>query len=286
MGFMFTAMDESADKEREHVFVVAGYLARQGNWIEIERKWTLRLEQESDSRPMQYFSSSECMHLTGEFARFKDVRKYPKPKGREAANRVRDDLMQIMRDSSAGGFALGLPMKVYRGVRRSARARRVLHSDPYVEMYTMMMIIIAGELEDEYLKGLWRPRETVAYLCDDHDKSANVQRIYDDLKKNNPNCAQWMGSLSYMDNKKSPALQAADLLAAQCKDVLLEEFAKPSVDRRLRDTFKQRVGGNVGVKCYDKKALGQLVDANLLKDGKPSIYSTRQLGFPKEFLRS
>lgn len=283
---MFAAMDESADKEREHVFVVAGYLARQYDWIEIERQWTLRLDQESDPRPMQYFTSSECMHLTGEFARFKDVRKYPKPRGREAAKRVRNDLMEIMKNASVGGFAFGLPMKVYRAVRRSARARKVLHSDPYVDMYTMTMIIIAGELEDEYLEGVWPARETVAYLCDGHNKSADVQRIYDDLKNNNPNCARWMGSLSYMDNKKSPALQAADLLAAQCKDVLLEEFAKPRDDRRLRDTFKQRVGGNVGVKYYDKKTLGQLIDANLLRKGKPSIYSTQQLGFPKEFLRN
>lgn len=284
MGFMFTAMDESADKNREHVFVVAGYLARQKNWAEIERRWILRLEMESNPQPMRYFSSNECMYLTGEFERFKDKDKYPKPKGREAANKIRDDLMEIMKKAPAGGFAFGLPMRVYRQMQKSSRARKILHADPYIEMYSMSMIIVAGELEDEFLKGLFPVRETVAFLCDDHDKSVNVKALYGDLLKHNPNCAQWMGSLSYMDNKKSPALQAADLLAAQSKDVLFEQFTRPVNDRKLRDTFKQRVGGNVAVKYYDKTTLGQLVDANILrKNGKPSVYSTDQLTLGAEF---
>ena len=280
MGFIFAAMDESADKERQHVFVVASYVARQDQWFETERRWMLRLEQESSPHPMRYFSSSECMHLTGEFERFKDSMKYPKPKGRQAADRIRDDLMEIMKNAEVAGFALGLPLKVYREMRKSARARKILHTDPYGEVYTMAMIDVAAALEDEYQRGVCPTRETVAFLCDEHNKSANIKAVYVELKRQNPNCGQWMGSLTYMDNKQSPALQAADLLASQCKDVLVEEFAKPKDERTLRDTFKQRVGGNVGVRYYTKQNLKQLIDANLLlKSGKPSIYSTQQLSF-------
>ena len=56
-----------------------------------------------------------------------------------------------------------------------------------------------------------------------------------------------MGSLSYMDNEQSPALQTADLLASQCKNVLVEQVTKID-ERELRDTFKARVGGNVSVR--------------------------------------
>src|SRR5712692_9425201 len=104
MGFVWTGLDESSDREQRKVFVVAGYLARQEAWTEIERQWMRRLEQECDPEPMRYFSSSECMSLSGEFRRFRDPIKYPKPKGRQAANAIRDDLQQILRVANAVGF--------------------------------------------------------------------------------------------------------------------------------------------------------------------------------------
>lgn len=276
MGFMWTAFDESSDKEQEHVFVVGGYLARQREWTEIERLWMARLEQEKDPHPMKYFSSNECMFLDGEFKRFRDPFKYPKPKGREAATKIREDLLGIMKNARAGGFALGLPLKTYRSMRKSARARRVLDADPFVHMYTMAMIIVAGKLEDEFKEGLFPIRETVAYLCDSHQKSADIKGLYDELKRQNPVCAQWMGSLTYMDNRLSPALQTADLLAAETKHVLATTFARET-DASFRKKAQARLGGNVGVKYFDKKTLGMLVDANLLTNGKPSVYSTQQL---------
>jgi hypothetical protein len=118
MGFIWSNLDESSDRLRRKVFVVAGYLARQAAWAEIERQWLLRLEQECDPEPMRYFSSNEYLYLTGEFKRFRDPDRYPKPKGREAAKVVRDDLQQIMRASDAMGFGLGVNLKDYRDIRK------------------------------------------------------------------------------------------------------------------------------------------------------------------------
>ncbi len=218
------------------------------------------------------------MHVfAGEFARFRDKTKYPRPQGRAAADKIRDDLQDILKRAHASGFALGVLLRDYRAIRKSSRARTLVGTDPYEQTYAMTMICIAGNLEDEMPS-----REVVAFLCDEHDKAVNVRNIYDELKRQNPICGQWMGSLSHMDNEKSPALQAADLLAAQCKDLLVEMIIGPD-KRELQDTFKSRVGGNVGIKYLDKKALKLLVDANLLRDGKPSVYSTQQLTFFKDF---
>src|SRR5258708_7838588 len=200
MGFIWAALEESADRERRHVFVVAGYLSRQQNWTEIERRWILRLEKESDPQPIKYFSNSECMSLSGEFARFHDGTKYPKPHGRLAADKIRDDLQGIMKEAPAAGLALGVLLNDYRTIRKSSRARALLNTDPYEQAYTTALICIAGNLEDEMPS-----REIVAHLCDEHDRAVNVQNIYDELKRQNPICGQWMGSLSHMDNKKSPA---------------------------------------------------------------------------------
>jgi hypothetical protein len=97
VGFIWIGLDESSDRLQRKVFVVAGYLDRQADWTEIERHWLRRLEQECDPAPMRYFSSSECSSLSGEFRRFRDETKYPKPEGRNAAHAVRDDLLQILR---------------------------------------------------------------------------------------------------------------------------------------------------------------------------------------------
>lgn len=285
MGFMWSALDESTDKKQRYGFVVAGYLARQDEWTEIERKWTLRLEKECDPEPMRYFSTSECGWLSGQFARFRDPEKYPKPLGRQAADKIRDDLLEIVKNSPAFGFALGVGFSDYKAMRRkSARNRKLLLPDPYEHMYTMMMIIIAGDFEEEYEEGLFLSRETIAYLCDQHDKYANVQSVYSDLKRQNPVCAQWMGSITDMDNEDSPALQAGDLLAAICKEELKVMIRAGSVRRIVSEGFRQKVGPNVRFRCFDRKTLQQLVDANMLRREKSSIHSTQQLILAKDFI--
>jgi hypothetical protein len=277
MGFIWIGLDQSSDRLQRQVFVVAGYLARQEEWTDIERHWMRRLDQES----MRYFSNHECMYLTGEFRRFRDPVKYPKPQGRLAANAIRDDLQGILMASSAIGFGLGVDLKQYRAVRRSSRARKAIGPNPYEQIYLTMMIVVAGECEDQ-MPGR-AGSEVVAYLCDEHDRSVNVKAVYDNLKENNPVCAEWMGSLSYMDNERSPALQAGDLLAGRCKEFLLEYTRNPD-DKSLVGKYKLILGRNVGIKCIDKASLKLMVDANVLKTGKPSIYSTRQLGLFKDLI--
>jgi hypothetical protein len=278
LGFIWAPLDESADKERRHVFVVAGYIARQREWTEIERKWQLRLEKEDDPYPMKYFKNSECQRLSGEFARFRDERKYPKPKGKIAANQIRDDLLDILKGAAASGIAVGVLLKDYRAIRKNARARRVLPKDVYLTAYLEIIIQIAGDLRDEMPS-----TETVAFLVDDHNSAPTLVGLYPELKRHNPLCAVWMGSIMAMDDKRSPALQAADLLASQCKDVLVEMTTTPD-DRKLRDTFKERVGRQVRVCYMNKEFLERTVDANVLRDGKPSIGSTQQLKIFRDLL--
>lgn len=270
MGFLFSSFDESTDRDRKHVFVVAGWVARQKEWQDIESKWMCRLERENDPEPMAYYSDKEWRYLKGQFERFKDVNKYPKPKGREAANKIRDDLSVILRKGMVAGFGLGILLKDYRAIRKSARARKMLPVDPYIQAYQQIMVLVAAKVKEEL------PSDWVAFLCDEHDKSADVKAIYDELKKMNPICGSCMGSLNYMEDEESPALQAADLLAGICKDDFLERITKPHVTR-ARDEIKQRFGGRIEVSYWNKRFMEVMVNANLLREGKPRIGSTQQL---------
>ena len=161
--------------------------------------------------------------------------------------------------------------------RLSPLARKTLGSNPYEQTYLTMFIRVAGSCDDEMPSRV--NTETVASLCDEHDRSVNVKAGYDRLKDNNPTCAPWMGSLSYMDNEHSPALQAGDLLASRSKDFLVETIDNPrhETQEQIVARWKPILGRNVGVGCMDKSSLSLLVDANVLKKGKFSIYSTQQL---------
>jgi hypothetical protein len=269
MGFLWSSLDESSDRLKRKTFVVAGYLARQDEWTDIERHWLRRLEQECDPSPMKYFSTSECNYLTGEFRRF---RKFPKPKGREAANAVRNDLQMIMRSSSTIGLGLGIKLSEYRAIRKSSRARKALAADPYKFSYQMTMILIAGKCAD-----MLPSTETIAFLCDNHNLATNVKDAYDKLKSSNPHCGSCMGSLTHMDNETSPALQAADLLAGRIKDYLIECQENPQSAVQIKEKYRGIIGKNVNLWKMDKRSLNMVVDANVLKNGKPSIYSTSQL---------
>ena len=149
----------------------------------------------------------------------------------------------------------------------------------------MMMVLITGDLEEEHLAGRLSTREGVAFLCDEHDKGIKVKNAYDDLKRFNPSCAPWMGSLSYMDNEQSPALQAADLLAARCKDGLIEEATKGLNKQQLGEMLRNRLGDSVFFRIFDTQSLKMLVDANLLRNRKPSIGSTQQLSMVQRLIR-
>jgi len=148
-----------------------------------------------------------------------------------------------------------------------------------------MLIRIAGSCQDHIPHRV--NIETLAFLCDEHDRSVNVKAVYDKLKENNPTCAPWMGSLSYMDNEKSTALQAADLLASSCKDFLIETIDNPHHESQeaIVARWKSMIGRHVGIGCMDKKSLSLLVDANTQKKGKFSIYSTQQRSLFKDLIK-
>jgi hypothetical protein len=147
-----------------------------------------------------------------------------------------------------------------------------------------MMICIAGDFQEQLPHRV--NVETVAYLCDEHDRSVNVKAVYDKLKENNPTCAPWMGSLSYMDNERSPALQAADLLSGRSKEFLIEsiENLRKEPQEAIVARWNPILGRNVGIRCMDRRSLKLTIDANVPKNGKLSIYSTQQPSLFKDLI--
>jgi hypothetical protein len=264
MSFLWSAIDESTDVKRRHVFVVSGWVSLQSIWTEVERHWQQRLDKDS----IAYFKSSECGSLSKQFRKFRNC---PDQTGRAKADEVFDDLALMLRSSKLYGFVLVIDLKDFRNSRKSSRTRSVLVSDdPYVFAYQTLLVRIGC-----YVTKMKKP-QTVAFLCDHHDKYKQLYEGYNELKKKNPDCAKYMGSLTEMLDQKSPALQTADLLASVCQRAYVR-LKKGDIDQQgFVEEVKAKAGKNVGVGLIDRHIIRLATEANLLKDGKPSPWSTAQ----------
>jgi hypothetical protein len=78
-------------------------------------QWQRRLKHDG----LAYFRSTEYYSLRGQFARYRDTVKYPKPAGSQAAKGLRDDLDAIITSSGVMGVAVAIPMKLYNHVRQT-----------------------------------------------------------------------------------------------------------------------------------------------------------------------
>ncbi len=275
MAFFWASIDESADRERKYAYVVTGLLSRQDLWTEFERLWNRRLHKDS----LDYFKTSEHRDLSGEFKRFKDRDAFPRPSGRVAADNVRDDLSLMIRSSRMMGVSLAIDLRDYRAVRKSSRSRIVLPSNPYRFAYQMLMIYIAGELSKKI-----KSPGPIAFLCDSDNNSNLIKKTYDRLREDNPGCNPFMGSITFKDDKKVPAIQAADLIAGFSRKYAVGKL-KGEDSAALSKEFRKQVGRYIEIGILDKKFFKLVAEANLLANGKPSIRSTKQLGLFHDILK-
>jgi hypothetical protein len=62
-------IDDSADRNRERVNVSGAIVGDEKRWSLLHRKWRERLDQDA----IQYFKSSHCNSLNGQFHKFRPM---------------------------------------------------------------------------------------------------------------------------------------------------------------------------------------------------------------------
>jgi hypothetical protein len=131
-------IDDCSDQKQEEIVAVGAVIASHRNWGPIRKKWNMRLRQAG----LKYFRSTEYFSLRGQFDVFRDPKKYPKPKGSEAAKVLRDDLEAILRDSSAVvGIGFAIPLRLYRWFRDTVPgAKEKFGGDAYYSALQTLMI--------------------------------------------------------------------------------------------------------------------------------------------------
>ncbi len=211
-------LDDSADQKRERLFATGGVLCKPLDWFDVECKW----EKELNKDGIKYFKTSDCKWLDGEFRKYRSVTDYPKPKGRQKADEIRNNLESVISKSVLLGFGLAIHMKDFRKfVKTVPRARIVFPSDdPYVMgFYSLMFQIVHQVMEHN-------GQSVVAFVCDEEiGHRDELDEAYRQLKLNHPEMAEFMGSMTHMDDKVCTPLQVADLMAGVTKDYFEEWLA-------------------------------------------------------------
>jgi len=191
-------MDDSADANRQKVVVVAGFVGDSSEWFDVERHWEERIHLEG----LEYFRTTEF--------RMSLKRKYGPQEGRERADGLLLDLKLIVKASNLEAFGLGVLMQDYIAVREEI-TDSVLESDPYIHAHEHLIYQVAEAACAHPQK------HGVAFIYDQHDKAKFLQAQWDEFKARNPLVSECMTTLAPMDDKTTPAIQVADLMAHTTK---------------------------------------------------------------------
>jgi hypothetical protein len=203
-------IDESADETRKEVYAVGTFLANEVYWRAIQDEWAKRLAQDG----IAYFRSADCKSLGGPFQAL--IRKYGKPKAHDIANKLRSDLEDILLSYHWIGFGLGVIMPDYDEVFHITPAARMMYSeDPTETAYSQIMYEVALAVQRN------APEAEVAYIIDDSSYSGKIAEAFKATKRNHPELAKTMRTILPLDDRVTPCLQVADLIASVIKDGFL-----------------------------------------------------------------
>lgn len=250
MALVACYLDESADAKNQEVFAVTGVVGHLVNWFEVERAWEARLGKDG----LDYFRAADCETIRGPFEKFRSDRKSLKYSERLKAESVRSDLIEIINRNHLLAAGTGILMKDFNEVIQDEDAKFILGDDPYLICYRLAWTRIADTIKQH------APRHMVAFLCDEHETyAAQALATYGEFKRKNPNIKAYMGTLSFMDDKKYPPVQTADLLAFEAMHKA-RQWLKG--DTPEREQFKKLKAVFHRIDAADKNALINLVKNN------------------------
>lgn len=194
-------LDDSKDGRQEVAYVCAGFYGKQYAWEKFEIAWQSQLAREG----IEYFKTKECVHLTGQFAKF---RKFPAPHGKEAAGQVRERLRQLLLNfKGIHKVGVAVPVEDYKVVMAYQSADLVFGSHGIYHRAFELTLLRAVRLTCKSAK------DAIAFSHDDGDDYADLLEIYRSFKKSNHQTAPFMKGFMSLDDKDWGSIQAADLIA-------------------------------------------------------------------------
>jgi hypothetical protein len=211
-------IDESSDRKQENVFCVGGLLAHPQHLAAMQNAWLERL---TSPDKIDYFRATECKRVDGVFFALRT--KYGS-RAQSVADKIRTDLEDILLSHPWIGFGIGVLIPEYREIWNSIPiARQFYRKDPTETAYAGLFLEIARAVQKN------APEYQVAYIIDDSTYSGMIAEAFKGLKINHPEVASAMATVAPQDDKLTPPLQMADLVASIVKDIFVEwlDIGKP-----------------------------------------------------------
>jgi hypothetical protein len=217
-------IDDSSDQRQEKVVLAGAFVGWYHQWSQLQKEWKKRLKQDG----LRYFRSTECRSLQGEFFKFRDETNYPKPHGRRAANKIRDDLDAIIHKSGVMGIAACVPMQAYNTLRAiEPHAAEIFPEDAFEVALQAVFQLCYETVQNEMRKEIGPQK--VALICDDGPSAPRIAKMFEQFLERNPAYGDVLESLVHRDDKKLPQLQSADLMAHLAKDRFSEWLDDPAI---------------------------------------------------------
>jgi len=212
-------IDDSADERQEKAVVAGAFVGTTKQWSGLKLQWQRRLKRDG----LAYFRSTEYYSLRGEFSRYRDSVRYPRPTGSEAATALRNDLDAIIAKSEVMGIAVTIPMQMYNHIRETEFGGKEVFSSDAFESALQSLITQCAQTSCDELGGT-----PLAFICDDGPRSAEIAKTYAQFKALNTNVAPYLGALVHQDDKYFPQLQAADLMAHLARENYMKWLDNPA----------------------------------------------------------
>lgn len=211
--------DESADEKCEQAFCVGAIIAGAPHWALIQDEWKKRLN------GLDYFSAKDHRTLGGPFQKL--IRECGSLNAaRKKAELIRAGLEDVLLSVDWwGGFGIVVPIADYREIFHTSPFARHIYKDrniPTVPAYSQMMFQIAFTARRE------TPGQEVgvAFYIDKSSDERKIQDAHRAIKIIHPTIGESLVAPPVaLDDKVTPALQAADLLAGIVKDAALKWIA-------------------------------------------------------------
>lgn len=214
-------LDESSDGGNKEVFCVGAILANEVQFPPMENAWLERLRVPDD---IPYFHASACNGVHEPF--FKLRSKYGAD-AQAVVDQLRIDLESILLLHPWVGFGLGVHIPDYREVwEKNSDAKKLYEEDPTQAAYQQMFFEITKSAQS-YSKDC-----QISFIVDNSTYSGRIADAFEATKINHPDLAASMTTIAPLDDKITPSLQMADLIASVYRKFFLERAAmgKATVD--------------------------------------------------------
>jgi hypothetical protein len=202
-------LDDSKDRCQEFTYVCAGFFGTEEVWKIFGKAWRRQLKAEG----IVYFKSSECNSLTGQFEKWRNL---PRPHGHRAAQQIKQRLARIaIGFRGLHGVGVALPVGEHEAVLKHENASRVF-PEQYMYHRSFELAIL-----DATRVACVNPKDLMVFVHDDGQDFAQLLTIFNDFKMKNPKTGKHLSAFLKMDDKKTPALQLADMFANSVQGLTL-----------------------------------------------------------------